>query len=159
MPQHRRYTFRPGSINRFIKKYGIRFSPLQVYASMICMTQTHPGEKFFILKLTNAEGRTLRIPYRQGESVQGLPELKSTIEMLAGDCHVYFDYDTAEEYCQAFGRDEVDCERDFMILESVVGRTREFLGEPAFDELMKMHEGGFEMEGDRGWLSPRTCGL
>lgn len=158
MPEHRRYTFRPGSINRFTKKYGIRFNALQVYAGMICMREEHPGQKFFILKLTNAEGRALRIPYKQGSGVKGLPELKSTIEMLAADCHLYFDYDTVEAYCEAFGKDEIECEKDFEIMQFIVGRTREFLGEEAFGELMKMHEGGFEMEGDRGWRSHQTCG-
>lgn len=158
MPRHRRYTFRSGSFDRFIKKHILAFMYLQVPPEMICMKQHHPGQKFFILTLRNSEGRILKIPYTQGSGVKGLPELKSTIEMLAADSRLYFEYGTAEEYCQEFSRYEIECERDFEIMESLVGRTREFLGEPAFDELMKMHEGGFEMEGDRGWLRQQTCG-
>jgi len=156
--KHKGYTFRPGTVSRFAKKHGIRFSYIEVYAGMICMKQDHPGQKFFILKLSNPEGRTLRIPYMQGAAVKGFPELKHTLEMIADDSRLYFEVETAEEYCAEFSIDEWECEKAFEILKSLVGRSKEFFGEKAFDELMNMQEQGYEMEGDTGWRRHQICG-
>lgn len=160
MAKHRRITFQPGTLGRFVKKHGITFKAIPVYPEMICMKQDHPGQKFFILVLTDREGKGLRVPYMQGADVQGLPELESTLENLAADARLYFDYPTPEEYGSAFGEDEEDWEKNFEILESLAERTMEFLGEPAFNELMALvSDEGFELEGDSGWRRrQRTCG-
>lgn len=158
MAKHRGYTFRPGTISRFAKMNGLKLAAIEVSPEMVCMKQEHPGERFFLLNIRNSSGNILRIPYMQGYGVRGEPELNPTLEKLASDARLYFEYGTAEQYCEAFSIPEWECEKAFEVLEHLVGRTREFLGEKAFGDLLGMPFEGFEMEGDRGWRNKQTCG-
>lgn len=159
MAEHRRYTFRPGTIGRFIKKYGITFNYLQVPPIMICRKQDHPGEKHFLLTLQTRAGGYLKIPLSQGAGIRGWPEIEQTLERLASDVLTYFDYPTPEDYGSAFGTDIEDWEQDFEVVKALTKATEKFLGGEAFRELIQRAHQGFEMEGDRGWRRQRTCGL
>lgn len=150
--KHKKVTFIPGTLGRFIKKYDISFDYLEVDPFMICRKRTHPGEKFFILTLRRP-GQILKVPYSQGAGVRHWPRLEDTLEMVAADSMLYLSNPTLEEFIAAFGLedDPDDAEKNFEIIKSTAERTKAFLGDQAFDELINMEIKGYEMEGDRKW--------
>lgn len=157
--KHRKITFVPGTLGRFIRKHQIYFDYLEVPPEMICRKRDHPGEKFFILTLRRPSvGRLLKIPFSQGALVRHWPSIERTLETIAADSMMYLSNPTLEEFVSAFGlEDEADAQENFEIIKSLAERTKAFLGDEAFDELIDMEVKGYEMEGDRTWPT-RTCG-
>jgi hypothetical protein len=161
MASHKRKTFAKGTVGRFIKKHGLSMYYTQVIPEMICRTQTHEGEKFFILTFRKPGGGLMKIPYSQGSGVKDYPEIVGVLDGLAADILMYQEYQTPRAYCEAFEIDLDDCEEAFKLLEGVNERTLEFLGAEAYNELLAMGQepGRFEMEGVMGWQRSSTCGL
>ena len=155
---HRKYSFIPGSLGRFIAKNKISFDYLEVPPEMICRKRDHPGEKFFILTLRRPGGLILKIPYSQGAKVSHWPNVQGTLEMIASDAMTYLSNPTVEDYVASFGEDEDYWENAFEVLKSMTESARAFLGQEAFDELINMTIQGYELEGDTGWRRQRTCG-
>lgn len=158
--KHRKITFIPGTLGRFIRKYQIYFEYLEVHPEMICRKRDHEGEKFFILTLHRPSvGRLLKIPYSQGVGVRHWPTIERTLEMVASDSMLYLSNPTLQDFISAFGLedDEYEAEKQYEVIKSVAERTKAFLGEEAFNELIDLEIKGYEMEGDRTWPT-RTCG-
>lgn len=161
MASHKRKTFAKGTVGRFIKKHGLSMHYTQVPAIMICRTQTHEGEKFFILTFRKPGGGLLKIPYSQGAGVKEYPEIVGVLGGLASDVRLYHEYQTPQAYGEAFSIPMEDWEDAFEQLQEVAERTSEFLGAEAYTELLEMSEDPdrFEMEGVMGWQRSSTCGL
>lgn len=160
MARHRGYTFRAGTLGRFIKKHGITFDYLQVPPELICRRLEHPGEKHFILTLRKrGSGGLMKLPFTQGADVKEWPELEETLEILIMDVLMYYQYPTPREFVMSWGADMDDWEQEFNILKALTEKTQEFFGEEAFQELITLGSEGFEMGGDRGWRRQRTCGV
>lgn len=154
---HKKYTFVPGSLGRFIKKHGIIFSYLQVPAIMICRKEM-PGERYFLLTLYKRSGGVFKIPFSQGPAVKKWPKLEEVLEMLTSDVILSRNNPTPEELAQECAFEEEDWDQEFDRLKSVTEAFEGFLGKKAVEELIDMAQQGFEMEGDGGWRRQRTCG-
>lgn len=155
---HKKYTFMPGTVGRFIKKHGIMFDYLQVPPAMICRRQDHPGEKFFILTYRK-EGRILKTPYSQGGGVKTWPTAEQSLEGLASDILLYLNHTSVEDLAASFGGEIEDWDEQWEVLKSLTESAKKFLGQEAFDELIEMAVKGFELEGDSGWRRHhRICG-
>jgi hypothetical protein len=155
---HRRHSFLPGSLKRFIQKYDLSFAYLQVPPEMSCRKQERPGEKFFILTLRRP-GLILKMPYSQGSGVRSWPDIERTLETLASDILLYLNHNSAGDLAESFGEEPGELDQMWEIVKSLTERTKQFLGPEGFDELIAMGESNFEMGGDRGWLRYlRTCG-
>lgn len=158
MARHRKYTFMPGTIGRFVKKHGITFDYLQVPPEMICRRQDHPGEKFFILTYRRP-GAILKIPYSQGSAVRTWPTVEQSMESWGADILLFIRSESPEDLAGDFGGEIEDAEAQWEVLESLTQRSRAFLGPEAFEELVNMAVRGFELEGDSGWRRHRQiCG-
>lgn len=156
--KHRKITFVPGTLGRYIRKHQISFDYLEVPPEMICRKRDHAGEKFFILTLRRPDGRLLKIPYSQGVGVRHWPAIEATLEMIASDSMLYLSNPTFEDFVSAFGlEDEAEAEQNYEVIKSMAERAKAFLGDEAFNELIDMEIKGYEMEGDRTWPK-RTCG-
>lgn len=157
--KHRKITFIPGTLGRFIRKYDVSFHYLEVYPEMICRKRDHPGQKFFILTL-NRPGVVLKMPYTQGAGVRTWPTIEGSLEMLVYDMNLYLRAPEFNDFAREMmdmTQDIEDIEREYEILKSLTERARAFFGEQGFQELITLGEMGFEMEGDRTWPK-RTCG-
>lgn len=159
MATHRRITFARGTLGRFIKKHGLRMHFLEVPAYMICKVDDKGEEKHFILTFNKRGGGILKIPYSQGSSVEGYPDIEGMMEGLASDIVLADQYDSAESFCEALGIPEEDCLDIFQRLNQRNEDIHKFLGSEAYEELAGLSvQGGYEMEGDSQWRRASTCG-
>lgn len=155
--KHKKITFIPGTLGRYIRKHQISFTYLEVPPEMICRRREHEGEKFFILTLRRPSGALLKIPYSQGVLVRHWPTIEGTLETIASDSMMYLSNPTFEEFISAFDlEDDAEAFENYEVIKSLAERTKAFLGEAAFEELIDMETKGYEMEGDRIWPK-RTC--
>ncbi len=163
---HKEYSFLPGSLKRFIKKYQITFDYLQVPPEMICRKQDHPGQKFFLLTLRRP-GAIMKTPFSQGAAVREWPSIEQTLTGLGSDIMLTLTHRSSEEYALTFGYDpdDEDTEKEWATLQYITEKMKEFLGPEGFDEFVAMAQKGFEMGGfalggDRIWLrqGQGTCG-
>lgn len=157
--KHKKITFVPRTLGRFIQKYQIVFDYLEVHPEMICRKREHPGQKFFMLTLRRP-GLILKMPYTQGAGVRTWPTVEGSLEMMVYDMNLYLRNPNFDDFAREMleiTQDIEDIEREYEILKSLTERAKAFFGEQGFKELMELGELGFEMEGDRTWPK-RTCG-
>lgn len=156
--KHRKITFIPGTLGRFIRKHQVSFDYLEVPPEMICRKREHPGQKFFILTLRRP-GVVLKMPYSQGSGVRTWPTIEGSLEMLVYDINLYVrsqDFNDFVREMSDLTQDIEDIEKEYEILKSLTERAMAFFGEQGFKELMELGEIGFHLEGDRTWPK-RTC--
>jgi len=156
---HRQYSFLPGSLKRFIRKYEITFDYLKVHPGMICRPEK-TIDSCFILTLRRP-GKILKTPYSQGPAVRELPTIEGTLQGLGQDALLYMTEGSAEEFGSTFGMEPDEAEKSWETLKYIHGKLQEFLGPEGFEEFVNMAVKGFEMGasfGEREWRKPKICG-